>query len=178
MRRLCVKEVFFNTLTSIGASSGTYKTQLSDISLSEVEYLNIWCFSFLVSASSFPNNQAANINYDKCNWIIFKCLFHIGNWIKWQTFHFYPRLSKGTNPSLKSMKFCHRFQLYHNFTSEALLFIFLNAPFTLTVPSKFLERFNQCFHHSEGGCTRSPRSMFFPGRRGLCEAGWCSAKES
>lgn len=178
MWRLCVKEAFFNTSPSAGASSGTYKTQLSDNSLSEVEYLNIWCFSFPVSASPFSNNQAANINYDKCNWIVFKCLFHIGNWIKLQTSYFDPRLSKGTNPLLKSMKFCHRFQQYHNFTSEALLCIFLNAPFTLAVPSKFLERFNKCSHHSEGSCTRSPRSVFAPGGRGLCEAGWCSAKES
>lgn len=142
--------------------------------------LNTWISdAFLFQCQSpFSNNQAANINYDKCNWIVFKCLFHIGNWIKLQTSCFNPRLSKGTNPSLKSIKFCHRFQQYHNFTSEALLCIFLNAPFTLAVPSKFLERFNQCSHHSKGSCTRSPRSVFAPGGRGLCEAGWCSAEES
>lgn len=63
--------------------------------LSEVEYLNIWCFSFPVSVSPFSNNQAANINYDKCNWIVFKCLFHIGNWIKLQTSILIPDFLKG-----------------------------------------------------------------------------------
>lgn len=95
-----------------------------------------------------------------------------------QTSSFDPRLSKGTNPSLKSIKFCHRFQGFHNFTWRAFLFIFLNAPFTLAVPSKFLERFHQCCYSSKGSCTRSPRSTFTPCGRHFREAGWHSAKES
>lgn len=95
-----------------------------------------------------------------------------------QTSYFDPRLSKGTNPSLKSIKFCHRFQGFHNFTCRAFLFIFLNAPFTLAIPSEFLKRFHQCCYGSKGGCTRSPRGAFAPSGRGLGKFRWHSAKES
>lgn len=138
---MCQTSSFFNIWTSTGASSGTHRIRLSEITLSEVEYLYIWHIWGLVPASPSPNNQADETHNDKCNWIIFKCLFHIGSWIQSETSYFDPRLSKRTSPSLKSMKFCHRFQQCHDLTSRALPFIFLNATFISDVPSKFLESF-------------------------------------
>lgn len=65
----------------------------------------------------------------------FKNVFFISNinWIGTQTSHFDCRFPKGASPSMKSVKFCHRFQQWHNCTFRVLFFIFLNAPFTLAV---------------------------------------------